>query len=117
MPWKTIGIDTITHIVPFAALMATNPPKNRPLLTRIIEQTLVGIIAGGIGVAVAMYVSVKVIESNLETINEKINRMQQLHTIDHQEDIRQLERLEDKTKEDIINIRREFKEEIRALVK
>lgn len=33
------------HWIPFAALMARNTPPNRPLMTRILEQSLVGIIA------------------------------------------------------------------------
>lgn len=34
--------------VPFMALMTTNPPPNRPMLTRIIEQGTVGVMAAAV---------------------------------------------------------------------
>lgn len=37
--------DWIAHAVPFAALVTKNPPSNRPLATRLGEQTIVGVIA------------------------------------------------------------------------
>jgi len=41
MPLK----DLLTHFMPFAALMATKPPPNRPALTRLSEQATVALIA------------------------------------------------------------------------
>ena len=37
--------ESLFHCVPFLSLLTSNPPQNRPLLTRLSEQTLVGIVA------------------------------------------------------------------------
>jgi ATP-dependent Clp protease ATP-binding subunit ClpA len=47
-------LDKLEHIIPFMALATKRPPEvnNRPLLTRLSEQALVGIIAAAVGVYV-----------------------------------------------------------------
>jgi hypothetical protein len=43
-------IENWHHWLPFAALMARDVvPQNRPMATRLLEQALVGLIAGGGG--------------------------------------------------------------------
>ena len=54
------------HFIPFAALLIKRPAEvnNRPMLTRIIEQGIVGLIAAGLG-----------LWGNSLVVNEKIDEL------------------------------------------
>lgn len=47
-------MEKLTHVIPFMALVTRIPKEihNRPLLTRLTEQVLVGIVAAAVGVYV-----------------------------------------------------------------
>lgn len=52
------------HYVPFAALVAQQPiPENRPAMTRILEQSFVGIVAAALGSYVMIQVQATEINS------------------------------------------------------
>lgn len=56
------------HYIPFAALMAGEPiPENRPAMTRIIEQSFVGVIAA-IG---GSYIMVQVQQAEIAHLKEQ----------------------------------------------
>lgn len=58
------------HIVPFAALMVNRSEesvKNRPLLTRLSEQTIVGIVAAGI----ALWTNGKLQENEISHLSKR----------------------------------------------
>jgi hypothetical protein len=44
--------ETLYHVIPFLSLMSENPPENRPLLTRLVEQSLVGVVSGFLAIQV-----------------------------------------------------------------
>ena len=60
------------HHLPFFALMSTPKPENRPLATRLLEQTLVGIIASIIGASGALYIENIRQEEQLKTVNSTL---------------------------------------------
>lgn len=61
-----MNFEEWTHIIPFAALLTKRPAElpNRPMVTRIIEQGIVGIIAAGLG-----------LWGNSLVVNEKIDEL------------------------------------------
>jgi hypothetical protein len=44
--------DTLFHIIPFLSIMSDRPPENRPALTRLLEQALVGVASAFLAVTV-----------------------------------------------------------------
>ena len=53
------------HYVPFAALVAGEPiPENRPAMTRVLEQSFVGIVAAALG----SYVTLNVHQTEITTL-------------------------------------------------
>jgi hypothetical protein len=59
--------NTWQHYVPFAALIARAPiPENRPAMTRLIEQSIVGIIAA----ALSSYVTLQVNQAEIANLKE-----------------------------------------------
>ena len=49
-----------THYVPFACMVASKPiPENRPALTRLVEQSFVGLVAAAMGSYVTLQVNTK----------------------------------------------------------
>ncbi len=54
------------HYIPFAALLTKRPPEvpNRPMVTRIMEQGIVGLVAAGLG-----------LWGNSLVVNEKIDEL------------------------------------------
>lgn len=61
------------HWLPFAALMARNSAPNRPLLTRILEQSLVAFIAGGVAAYVAIQVTNAVQDVQIKALQEQLH--------------------------------------------
>jgi hypothetical protein len=61
-----------THI-PFMALVANDPPENRPMLTRLIEQGVVGIVAAAIGI----YANDIRQQGQIESLNTRVAEVQQ----------------------------------------
>lgn len=59
--------------LPFAALMARNSAPNRPLLTRILEQSLVAFIAGGLAAYVAIQVTNAVQDVQIKAVQEQLH--------------------------------------------
>jgi hypothetical protein len=58
------GSNDWSHYVPFASLVVGKPvPENRPAMTRIIEQSFVGIVAAALGSYVTLQVHSKEIEN------------------------------------------------------
>lgn len=56
------------HYVPFACLITKeNIPENRPALTRLIEQAVVGAVAA----AISGYGTFKVMEADIKTLKEQ----------------------------------------------
>lgn len=65
--------NTWTHYVPFACMVAGKPiPENRPALTRIIEQSFVGLVAAAMGSYVTLQVNTRDI-SELKTARQHDN--------------------------------------------
>lgn len=64
--------DAIFHSVPFLSLMSSNPPSNRPLLTRLSEQSIVGIVAA----FVALQVSMARQSEQIETLRSAVRDLQ-----------------------------------------
>lgn len=60
------------HWLPFAALMARNSPPNRPMLTRILEQLMVAVIAGGLAAYVAIEVTNAVQDVQIKQVQEQL---------------------------------------------
>lgn len=60
------------HWLPFAALMVRNAPPNRPMVTRILEQSLVGIIAGIGGAYVTIKVTLAVQDVQIHNLQGQI---------------------------------------------
>lgn len=86
-----LNMDYLCHIVPFMALTAKATPPNRPMVTRIIEQLVVGMISGFFVVVVGMYVAIQVIDQRLININQHIadvatNASQLTAAIQHRQD-------------------------------
>jgi len=44
------SFEQLMHCVPFMALMSKDPPANRPLLTRLMEQSMVAVAAAAIAI-------------------------------------------------------------------
>lgn len=59
------------HNLPFCALATSKSPPNRPLLTRLTEQGIVGILAAGIGI----FVNDKIQDSKLDTVSNQITNV------------------------------------------
>lgn len=78
------------HWLPFAALMATNKaPPNRPLLTRILEQSLVAFIAGGMAAYVAIQVTNAVQDVQIKGLQEQL-RASEIRVTDELKEIRSM---------------------------
>lgn len=77
------------HWFPFAALMARNSAPNRPLLTRILEQSLVAFIAGGLATYVAIQVTNAVQDVQIKAIQEQLHASETRVT-DELKEIRQM---------------------------
>ena len=60
--------DWINHNVPFMALMAIATPPNRPLLTRLAEQSIVGILAA----AITMYSTLQRQQDSIDRLTETL---------------------------------------------
>lgn len=60
------------HWIPFAALMSENLPPNRPLMTRILEQSLVGIVAGIGGAYVTIQITNAVQDVQIRALQEQV---------------------------------------------
>lgn len=57
-----------SHVIPFAALVAREPvPENRPAMTRIIEQSFVGVVAAALG----SYVTLQVNQTEIATLKQQ----------------------------------------------
>jgi hypothetical protein len=63
------------HNLPFAALATAHSPPNRPLVTRLSEQLIVGVFAGILSAAGALYVDNIHNQDSIQTIN---NNMQDI---------------------------------------
>lgn len=63
-------LEKLHHIIPFMALMARpmDPPPNRPMLTRIVEQSIVGVIGGGFGAYVVLAVATARVEERVTAL-------------------------------------------------
>lgn len=84
----TEHFNNVCHWFPFAALFSREAvPPNRPMATRIIEQSFVAIIAGG-GSAYGVN---NVIQARQEEQIKNLNTMQQLQIRVLQEQIRDTE--------------------------
>jgi uncharacterized coiled-coil protein SlyX len=44
--------NAMYHIIPFLSTLSTNPPQNRPALTRLTEQAVVGALAAFVALQV-----------------------------------------------------------------
>lgn len=62
----------VSHL-PFAALVTQHSPPNRPLLTRLTEQAIVGIVAAGLGI----YGNNIKQQGQIENLNERVAAMRQ----------------------------------------
>lgn len=72
-------IEKMSHMLPFVALVSGNAPQNRPMLTRLTEQVIVGVAAA----FVAIYVSdirqteqISMIKETLVRIEKAVEKMQ-----------------------------------------
>ena len=61
------------HWIPFAALMASETPPNRPMTTRIIEQIFIGIIAGAGGSYLTIQITLAVHANNIAALQQQVH--------------------------------------------
>jgi len=61
------------HWIPFAALVTRNAPPNRPLLTRMIEQGAVGLVAGVGGSYVSLAINSAVQDVQIKSLQAQIS--------------------------------------------
>ena len=63
---NNLSVDWV-HIMPFACVVVGKPvPENRPALTRLIEQSFVGIVAAAIGT----YTTIQVMQKDIDRLKE-----------------------------------------------
>ena len=60
------------HWLPFAALMATETPPNRPMTTRILEQVFIGLIAGIGGAYLTIQITLAVQDNKITTLQQQV---------------------------------------------
>ena len=60
------------HAIPFLGIMMTNSPKPRPLVTRIIEQSLPGVLVGVIVAMLTIWKSDGIQENDIKYNRERI---------------------------------------------
>lgn len=60
-----------TQHIPFMALMASKPPPNRPMLTRLSEQTVVAVVAA----AIALYTNNAIHETKLAQLSMDVQSL------------------------------------------
>lgn len=70
MPFDQLK-ETAFHVIPFLGLMSENAPENRPLLTRIIEQSFVGLISGAVSVVSVLTIHGERIDALREVVREE----------------------------------------------
>lgn len=58
--------------LPFAGLADKDPPPNRPMLTRIMEQSLVGIIAGIGGAYMTIQITNAVQDEQIKSLQQQL---------------------------------------------
>lgn len=76
----------VSHNIPFLALMVGHPPENRPMLTRLLEQGVVGIIAA----AAVLWANDKVQDNTLSSLKESSARLERrVDLIDNKVDMLQ----------------------------
>jgi len=96
-------LEKLTHVVPFMALMSKVPtPPNRPMLTRLTEQALVGVIASFFGAILA----VKVLEVEFKNLDIKVDKNEERAMLAHAELTRRFEEGDKSLKHDIDDLRR-----------
>lgn len=74
------------HWLPFAALMARNTPPNRPMMTRIIEQIFIAVIAGAGGAYLTIQITLAVQDNKITTLQQQVRENRETS----RQDIREL---------------------------
>lgn len=63
----------VTSHIPFMAMFAMHVPPNRPMLTRIAEQAIVGVVAAALGI----YVNDVRQQGQIESLSVRVGEVQQ----------------------------------------